>query len=58
MGLQLVNGVVGPLAYGQDSWGDVQDIEGDMARADVWYPIVCVVIRLDGFTVALRGVVE
>ena len=35
MALQLVDGVLGPLVYGQYSLGGVQDVEGDMIRAGV-----------------------
>lgn len=64
MALQPVDGVLGTLAYGQDSSRGVQDAEGHMVRAGVWYlngigvVSVDVVIHLDGFTVALSGVVE
>ena len=58
VGFQLVDGVSAPLAYGQNSLVGVQDAKGNMVRAGVWYSNVCVVVRLDGFTVMLRGVVE
>ena len=57
-GFQLVDGVPRRLEYGQDSLVGVQDAKGNMVRAGVWYSNVCVVVRLDGFTVMLRGTVE
>lgn len=64
MALQLIDGVLVYLADGQVSLGSVQDVEGDMVRPCEWYPSdiggvsVGVVVRLDDFTVAHRGVVE